>query len=272
MSRYEWERGTITLPTAEFAPFRKALQDADTRIKQAAFELTQAFWKGLTRKQQTDPVAYEEALRTWAGKRYNASISQRQHSSVLDLAYDKLYRPRYAGAGKPARVLKSAMDFPTNRTTQFVTSELFIGFNKAEHTVTWSVGENNHAVDNARESALGEAFMTQMNKVRWTRGTGGTLIGNDEYNRQADYSGGGANYVTAAWGWLGAAEAPESCKPWTDPKGQVYKVETKWSNKYGRLTGKVVKTTAADAFGRRSGLSGSYSLGYGGLVGGGYRY
>jgi len=73
-------------------------------------------------------------------------------------------------------------------------------FDAEDKTVTYSVPENNHACDNARESHVGRLFFRTMDRINWTRGSGGCLYGNDEYHRDAHHgTGGGGNYVTAAW-------------------------------------------------------------------------
>jgi hypothetical protein len=87
---------------------------------------------------------------------------------------------------------------------------LTITLNRKTRTIRYDVGENNHAREHADATALGKAWHKAMADVRWTRGTGGVLLGNDEYQREAgEYSvGGGGSYVVEAYGYLGAAEAP----------------------------------------------------------------
>lgn len=266
MSRYEWEKGTFKLPSAEFARMRQAMQDHDAKVKTAAHVKTQEFWKGLTRKEQTDPTAYSEALSRWNRARYDRQnqaarsswgmySSSKSDATKLDeeageLASDLMER-RTRGAWnqekraydppKPSRVLASEMEMPTNRTTSFSNGyDGSISFDKKAGTVTWHVGENNHAVDSARESSYGQRFFSELGKVRWTRGTGGVIVGNDEYNQDNSYAGGGGNYVTTALGPLGMAEAPEKCEDWTDPQGKRFTVEVS-VGRYGGWRGKAVE-------------------------------
>ena len=72
-------------------------------------------------------------------------------------------------------------------------------------TIKWYVPENNHAREHAEASWLGRVVFGALNRIEWpSRGkTGGVLVGNDEYNREASYVGGGGNYVTATYGPLG---------------------------------------------------------------------
>ena len=75
---------------------------------------------------------------------------------------------------------------------------------------------------------MGQVFFGELAKVRWTRGTGSVFTGNDEYNQDASYEGGGANYVTTAYGPVGAAEAPAKCQPYTDSQGNRVTRDQLW--------------------------------------------
>ncbi|BDB63247.1 hypothetical protein RDE2_50410 (plasmid) [Rhodococcus sp. RDE2] len=70
-------------------------------------------------------------------------------------------------------------------------------------TLHWEVPQNNHARDHAAVTGLYQAALTYLNDVTWTRGTGGVIVGNDEYNRDTTYEGGGGNYVTHRFGPAG---------------------------------------------------------------------
>ena len=71
-----------------------------------------------------------------------------------------------------------------------------IAFTDKDKCIYWNVDENNHARDHAHDHPVAKALFRLLKTVKWTRGTGGTLVGNDEYNRESDCEGGGGNYVT----------------------------------------------------------------------------
>lgn len=231
ISCYEWTAGTIILPSKEFAPFRQTIQEADHRRKTELFEETQRFWKSLTRKQQIDPDAYVEAMRAFAWKVEEATW-------CVQLRRDE----------KPRRVLRSAFVWPTNRTTEFYDGDLSIVFDRERHSVAYTVNDNNHAREWAAATEIGQAFDRQIARVRWAHGTGGVLIGNDEYNRDSESVGGGGNYVVAAYGYLGAKEAPMNTQPFVNSKGERVKVEVK-SGRTGFI-GTVVPDTSSARWSR----------------------
>lgn len=221
MSKDEWEHGTIKLPSAAFTQIRKAMEDGAKRDAQVAFDQTQVFWKGLSAKQRRDPQAFRSAAYDFAYGPPHApggrSTSQeRPHAGHV---YGLLLRATDSD-GRPRRVLKADVDFPSNRTTRFrVGSEASVTFDRDRSTVTWDVPENNHAVESAHEHPTARRFFAELAKVRWTRDTGGVLAGNDEYNRDGSEVGGGQNYATIAFGPIGAETEPWRCAAFTDSKG-----------------------------------------------------
>lgn len=229
MSHTDWEAGTIKLPTAEYARVRKALQDADTRHKEMVFEQTQEMWKGMTQAQKASPVAFRDELYQESERRRKAielpgatnmgfpRSSNPELTEAIQAARLKLGWTTIRGA-KPRRILRSEMDFPTSRTTEFRADVAVIKFDRADSTIHWEAREGNRAVEQARDTHLAEALFTSLNTVKWTRGTGGAFTGNDEDNEDRDYGGGG-NYFTDAYGPIGAEMAPDDCRPYTDFKG-----------------------------------------------------
>lgn len=224
MSNNQSEYGTIVLPSAEFAKVRQAVQQSEAERLGDVYDLTQEFWKGLTRKQQTNANAYREAvwkwteaksaeldrvIRSWRG----TEADRRKHRAMAHVheALEVDWR-----TGKPARVLKSDMEFPTNRTTMFSGPDFALSFDKGSNTVTWEVPDNNRAVEDAHAHPAAANFFAALAHVRWTRGTGGVFTGNDEYNRD---DGDGGDYVTRAFGPVGAERAVGHCEPYLDSKG-----------------------------------------------------
>jgi hypothetical protein len=194
------------------------------------FGETQEFWKGLIRKEQTDPEAYRAAVRKHTDSRQAAADEASRHRgwgcSRPELKPEHTEEHRWAaqpmldyqvaGGRKPARVLKSDMDFPTNRTTEFSAGDGSIRFDKATNTVHWDTDKCRNVIERARTSAAGSAFFNRLKKVRWTRGTGGVFHGDNEISHEETDRG---EYVTTAYGPLGAAQEPSHCEEYTDSKG-----------------------------------------------------
>lgn len=223
MGHWETEHGEITLPSAEFAAVRQAVQKAEHDHQMRVFEETQAFWKGLTRKEQTDPAAYEaarrkliegrrqaidNARRSWGGR----SLSSHEDELVSDMSHRLMLRRGEA----PSRVLKSDMDFPTNRTTEFRSGEGAITFDKDSNTVSFDTGQYRGVIDRARHSPAGAALFARLKTVKWTRGTGGIFHGDNEISHEETDRG---QYVTRAYGPIGAAQEPSNTEEYTDSKG-----------------------------------------------------
>lgn len=247
MSRYEWEHGTIRLPSAEFAGFRQEMQRAATVVAERAFARTQEVWKELPRKARTDRGAYQAAVRDWSMREYR-KLGDRDHVDRVDresieeaatMLSGQLYDRGAGSARSPQRVRKGDVGFPTNRTVSFGNGDCSVTFDKDTCSVTWDVQENNHACERARSSTLGEAFFARLGKVAWSPKTGGVITGNDEYSQDSLESGGGANYDVAGYGPVGVERAPLATRGYTDSKGRRMGASVR--NSRGHLVAKAVQ-------------------------------
>lgn len=223
MGHWETEHGEIVLPSAEFAAVRQAVQKAEHDHQTRVFEETQGFWKSLSRKEQTDPEAYEAARsRFIEGRRQaidNARRSWGQRSvtpHAEELVDDLSTRLTLYRGAVPARVLKSEIPFPTNRTTEFRAGEGSITFTKDTNAVSFDTGQYRNVIERAHNSPAGTALFARLKTVKWTRGTGGIFHGDNEINDEETNRG---EYVTTAYGPLGAAQEPMHCQEYTDSKG-----------------------------------------------------
>lgn len=197
MSCYEWEQGTLKIPTKEWAGLKKAVRDEHNRVVQAQFAYCQKLYQHLEQLRETNRNAYDSArVAIDSGRLPELGTQHRWERSCSHLVWHKwmesLQRP-----------LKK--DFPpaTNQTTEFSMGEHSISFDDKAHSVTWSVSENNHAIEYARQHPVAVAFFRALKGITWTRGSGGTIAGNNEYNRESRDEGGGANLVTDRYGPLG---------------------------------------------------------------------
>lgn len=215
MSKYGWEKGQIKLSTAEFPQFKtKFLAVCRAQIDSDYLELvrlhTALVKKGKGQRNFDFRQGLFDLLRQQqVGYSYRAEFVFK----FLDedfLLEDKLLSPREKVVkNKPASIvmvpkkpLRKELPTLTSKSTDVYGTNCTISLDSKTRTVSWSVNENNHAVENARESWLGQVFFKLLDEVKWTRGTGGAIWGNDEYNRDADTDGGG-NYITTTFGPLG---------------------------------------------------------------------
>lgn len=175
MSLNGWEAGTIKLPSADAARIRKQTWAAWNSYRERVF----AAAKLVVRERRpidtfSAPDVDSDDVR-WLVE----SLKGRRLPKLADL--DRHFGPR-----------------ATSKTRTVGVGDWTISFDGRE--LHWRVGENNHAVERAHEHPVVKTLFRLLSQVHWTRGSGGEFVGNDEYNRDSDYAGGGANYVTMRFG------------------------------------------------------------------------
>jgi hypothetical protein len=229
MSRYEWERGTITIPTAEWPTFRTALIKAhndrlekDFADANAALPRIQAAGKG--KRGETRVKAQWEALAAYCGQKLEERFKCDGFRLAAKAQGYRWEEPNEDAQDRAERLLNILFTRPeggkwheltilrtpkrkdlgllplTKDTCIDCGGDASIDLKNATHSVSWSVSDNNRACDRARGHYMARAMFGLLAKVKWTRGSGGTIVGNDEYNRDNDCEGGGGNYVTAHYG------------------------------------------------------------------------
>jgi len=195
MSKYEWERGEIVIPTNQWAKFRtaiiKAFNERQSLVYQEALKLFEKVKLAKKGKRNFD-------FGSWFNKEANEHRSL-SFSEVCQIEYQIL--KRVDGKYKLIRPKKNMFaPLPTSKGCSIDCDDSIIVLNNKKRSVIWSVEENNHSVDRARSCHMGRVLFRLLDNIKWTRGSGGTIVGNDEYNRD-DYSEyGGGNYVVAEYG------------------------------------------------------------------------
>lgn len=201
MARSEWEEGEIVLPSAAWAEFKAAIRDAVNKSSEERLALALRIHEHMEKSHRgLKGYAFEEAARKFVDSNNRSSYYMPPRFSEDDIreAISAVSNDK----GRLRKPLKKDFPLHGNNATSFRDGEASLHFDNEKRKVVWQVSENNHACRDARESALGKAFFTALGKVKWTRGTGGRIWGNDEYNQESGshYEGGGGSYNKGTFG------------------------------------------------------------------------
>jgi len=206
MSKYEWERGTIVIPAGAWSAFRRGLVEkwnADQlRLLALAVSMRTEVEKAAKGKRGFDRAAWLRQ-RMDAGQWGSSGESARSddHEEVERLIglrgqLDGTWTATKTSAPKRKDLRLMAV----SRGGTMRLDEATIHLDDATHSVTWRVSENNHACETARSLPMARALFAALDRVEWKRGSGGKIVGNDEYSRDSDGEGEGGNYATAEYG------------------------------------------------------------------------
>lgn len=189
MSCYEWERGVFKIPTKEYASFRKAMiqswNDRQDEIFDRAVQI------------------FDEIKEAGKGRRnFNFEGKRNELLSECDSEDSSMGWLVRLTDGKPKHKPKKKhlQQFPISRGACLELGEACIVFTDKTRTVIWNVYEGNHACEYAREHPMAKRFFNLLGGIQWARKTGGSIVGNDEYNDDDRSEGGGANYTKETYG------------------------------------------------------------------------
>lgn len=234
MSCNEWEAGTIKLPANEFPKLLKSVRAAAKAHNVAVFEATQQFWKALpanakrdrclyglwaemlcygghgehwpngqggTRRTLSRPAGWHPRGLAHADHDTERGIANDVHSLLCHAWHDRDGQGRgWVQRDRARRIIRRDYPVVNGATLTFTVGEPRIWFDRAQRTVTWDVPENNHACDGCRNHPVARSLFTALERVRWTRGSGGDIVGNNEYSAEDRSVGGGGNYLVSRYG------------------------------------------------------------------------
>jgi hypothetical protein len=218
MSCYEWERGDIKLPAGAMKGVREAVVKAHNDVQERLLAVAE---KILVRVKAENKgkrnVEWErvidDAARTFSDEKdgfhsWNVvRLLMPERARPLPTTRDHLPKWERVKATRPGKPKRKDAKFLGKRVEVVGLTDATIRFGDDGRTVTWTVSENNHACDHARNDPIGRAFFSALGRVEWKRGSGGEIIGNDEYRRDDRSDGGGANYVKDRFGPAEAKKA-----------------------------------------------------------------
>lgn len=205
MSKHGWERGEIKMSVKEFGAVRRDLIYFHNERSARVFSKAQHLYVNLKElgkgKRGYD---YHSALENMLtnGSMHMSIMDIDGGDEIMDAIFPYVTEGPFTGRSRKPKAPKRSQFNPLKMNSMSVPvgSEAGISFDKKTRVITWSVAENNHSVERAHNHSTGKEFFKRLSRVVWTRGTGGEITGNDEYNRENTHSGGGANYVTNRYG------------------------------------------------------------------------
>lgn len=187
MSCSESEQGSYKFSVTNYRNIRKKMILAHNEMQDNIFKVASTLYEDIINKRI--PKAKEKwdspltsRLKTLAAR---VGITETHMSNVADMIIDEIYRGK-TGRKKALKPRKSAYpSIPVSKQdlTLHPCCESHLTFCSKTRTISWGVGENNHACDTARGTVIGKKFFSVLSKHTWARGEGGETLHQDEYGR-----------------------------------------------------------------------------------------
>jgi hypothetical protein len=192
MSCYEWEHGKIKLPSGYAPKLRAALSNEVDRQAAKLRAETDRAWN---------------AVKKFSGKKRESEFQKMlwSHTPTLSEEASSLMS-RWDWQKKTSIVHRpSNEEIKKSLVSRYNGNQVFHCGSDATITlkgnaVEWSVPENNHATEHAREHALASTLFGFLSRVQWTARSDGEIVGNNEYSREDNSLGGGGNYLVDRYG------------------------------------------------------------------------
>lgn len=188
MSKSEWEQGHIVLPTKVYTSFRHDIIKAWNDWQLQLLEKAKIAVELLRKAPKIDSASHNVMNFLYDNVH---QFKNTQDSELYDIV--RLIPHKDGKWFAPKK--QDLKLLPVSRGATLCMGEATIDFHDDKHSLSWYVMENNHACDRAHEHPIAKVLFRMLNNVQWVRGSGGQIIGNDEYNQDNDSAGGGGNYI-----------------------------------------------------------------------------
>lgn len=208
MAIEQWSSGTIYLPAKAWPAFKKAFRAGYAKLIEADLVMLQLIHTKIEGK-AAHSLTLHEAFRAVVSETrqvravldwYNDVPCYPLNTMTYDDAEDLLLKRSPDGRKvklvKPLRRHLPAVNTST-RSFSLGSSSSDIVLADTTRSVNWSVSRNKRANDEALEHPTALLLFKELNKVPWTRGSGGIISADDEYNR---YEAEAPEYVLRSFG------------------------------------------------------------------------
>lgn len=215
MSCYDWESGTIIIPSKIWSKFRSRLiavwnakQEAQyKKCLQTHEKLTEGLkgTRGKARQEKIDSII-KCAYRQPRGPYESSEYQTHEECEIEEMLRENLFKD-----DKIVKPQKKNFDIRAiTKSTSMECDDGYVRFDNDTHSIHWHVSENNRACARAHSHWFAKALFTALYEVKWTRGSGGVISGNDEYSRDDEGYGGGGNQANFTYGPEGEREVSGS--------------------------------------------------------------
>ena len=182
MSCYEGEQGSIIIPSAQWAKFKKAVRNAWNTWQDENYKEAMKMWEAVSRDESDETAHYKyQAVRAQARNARSFRMYVEDNLNWCRIE-ELMFGARRTHFHKPRKTW-----FPkvTNRTKRLRYDDWVIVFNDNSREVRWFVDWNNHAIERSRAHPAPCKMFYMLNHTKWTGKSGGTITSDNEYNRDA---------------------------------------------------------------------------------------
>lgn len=215
MSVHQAESGTIQLPSDQATAVRHRFVARHNIISEEAWNAAKGIWDRATEAQRKDADYLQGKLESTLTPRYTVwsyrtgepaakEESLRRAENLLGIGEDSYY------GSAPRAPQKKNLPVAGKTQTRFDGPFGSVTFDTKKNTLNWEA-DGNHGVEEAHAEWVWEAMHAELDKVRWTRGSGGVIDGYDEYRPEPRAS--------AGFGPVGLKDAPEVTEPFVKADG-----------------------------------------------------